>query len=103
MRPAPPLHPCPSANLHRHSQEQVKGGAGAGGQALRAGAGLTRDGQALLATAVTRMHLSVRGVSRVLRVSRTIADLAGDTQVSRRHVAEALQYRVRERTPSLES
>jgi magnesium chelatase family protein len=67
------------------------------GKALRAVAGLTRDGQALLATAVTRMHLSVRGVSRVLRVSRTIADLAGDAHVSRGHVAEALQYRVRDR------
>jgi magnesium chelatase family protein len=73
------------------------------GKALRAVAGLTRDGQALLATAVTRMHLSVRGVSRVLRVSRTIADLASEPQVSRGHVAEALQFRVRDRAPGQEA
>jgi len=72
------------------------------GKALRAGAALTRDGQTLLATAVTKMHLSVRGVSRVLRVSRTIADLAGDAHVSRGHVAEALQYRVRDRAAGQE-
>jgi magnesium chelatase family protein len=69
------------------------------GKTLRTAAGLTRDGQAMLATAVTRMHLSVRGVSRVLRVSRTIADLAGAPQVMRGHVAEALQFRVRDRAP----
>lgn len=73
------------------------------GKTLRAVAGLTRDGQALLATAVTRMHLSVRGVSRVLRVSRTIADLVGADRVSRSHVAEALQYRIRERSALLEA
>jgi magnesium chelatase family protein len=67
------------------------------GRALRAHARLSRDGQALLATAVTRMHLSVRGVSRVLRVARTISDLGGTTSVTRDHVAEALQLRVRDR------
>jgi magnesium chelatase family protein len=39
------------------------------------------------------MQLSVRGVSRVLRVSRTIADLAGAASVETGHLAEALQFR----------
>ena len=48
---------------------------------------------ALLARGIARLGLSVRGVSRVLRVARTIADLEGATAIERRHVAEALQFR----------
>lgn len=71
------------------------------GPALRRQAALAPDGRGLLATAVTRLHLSVRGVSRVLRVARTIADLGGASSVHRAHVAEALQFRVPDR-PGLE-
>lgn len=73
------------------------------GKSLRAIAALSRTGEALLATAVTRMHLSVRGVSRVLRVARTIADVAHTEHISRDHVAEALQFRVPDRAPSQEA
>ena len=48
---------------------------------------------ALVARSVARLGLSVRGVTRVLRVARTIADLEGALTVERRHVAEALQFR----------
>jgi magnesium chelatase family protein len=47
----------------------------------------------LLREAVDRWQLSVRGYHRVLRVARTIADLAGEEEVGETAVAEALQYR----------
>src|SRR5881394_3106766 len=50
-------------------------------------------GRKLLADAAAAMRLSARGFHRVLRVARTIADLAGAEQVGRIHVAEALSYR----------
>lgn len=54
---------------------------------------LTPETVGLLETAATRLALSARGVHRVLRVARTIADLADAEQLATPHVAEALQYR----------
>ncbi|SLJ95579.1 YifB family Mg chelatase-like AAA ATPase [Novosphingobium mathurense] len=51
------------------------------------------DGRRLLMQAAEAMRLSARGYTRVLRVARTIADLAGSKQIGRIHVAEALSYR----------
>jgi len=50
-------------------------------------------GQKLLYQAAEAMRLSARGYTRMLRVARTIADMAGAEQVGRIHVAEALSYR----------
>ncbi len=51
--------------------------------------------QALLRAAMRQMHLSARAYHRVLKVSRTIADLEGVEEIQAHHVAEALQYRTR--------
>jgi magnesium chelatase family protein len=57
---------------------------------------LDEAGENLMKAAVRQLHLSARGYHRVLKLSRTIADLAGDDSVRANHVAEALQYRPRQ-------
>lgn len=54
---------------------------------------LTKEAQALLDLSVKRMQLSARAFHRVLKLSRTIADLADCDTIEMAHVAEAVQYR----------
>jgi magnesium chelatase family protein len=60
---------------------------------LRAYCRVDAGGRRLLEAAMGRLGLSARGYDRVLKVARTIADLAGAEAIGVEHVAEAIQYR----------
>ncbi len=77
----------------RYADEGVATNAEIDGPALEAVATPDGEGMALLEKAADAMRLTARGYYRVLRVARTIADLAGSEGVSRLHVGEALSYR----------
>jgi magnesium chelatase family protein len=66
-----------------------------GSAELRLHCALDASGQSLMKAAVRQLSLSARGYHRVLKLARTIADLAGAEQIAPAHLAEAVQYRSR--------
>ncbi|TFI57412.1 ATP-binding protein [Sphingomonas parva] len=82
-----------AVQVARYDGEGARSNAEADGDLLERVATPDEPGRRLLAQAAEAMRLSARGFHRVLRVARTIADLAGSEAVHRVHVAEALSYR----------
>lgn len=62
-------------------------------QLLRAFCGITPVGEQLLKNAMEKLNLSARAYDRILKVSRTIADLEGREHIETHHLAEAIHYR----------
>jgi magnesium chelatase family protein len=54
---------------------------------------IDEKGENLLRAAITKLGLSARAYDRILKVSRTIADLSGDEEIKPEHLSEAIQYR----------
>ena len=77
----------------RYAEAGLRTNAEADGRLLEAVATPETAGAQLLSQAADSMRLTARGYHRVLRVARTIADLAGSETVRRVHIAEALSFR----------
>jgi magnesium chelatase family protein len=58
------------------------------------------DSQRLMEAAMNRLGLSARAYNRILKVSRTIADIEGSEKMSTEHISEAIQYRSLDRRVS---
>jgi magnesium chelatase family protein len=65
---------------------------------IRKHCAISTDGEKLLETAIQRLGLSARAHDRILKVSRTIADLEGAPSIEPKHLSEAIQYRTLDRT-----
>ncbi len=83
--------------LARFSGEKIHCNADMGHRQIRRHCRLNADGQELLKTAITELGLSARAYDRVLKVSRTIADLEASDEILPQYVSEAIQYRVLDR------
>jgi magnesium chelatase family protein len=83
------------AQRARYGEGGPQCNAEADGRALEAGLDALPEARALAEQAAEKLRLSARGYTRTLRVSRSIADLAGEARVNRAHVAEALAFRHR--------
>jgi len=81
-----------AARFAGHPEMRVN--ADAEGRILEEVASPDSDGRELLARVAERFGLSARGYHRILRVARTIADLAASAEVRKPHVAEAVSYRL---------
>jgi magnesium chelatase family protein len=64
---------------------------------LRTFCPLSREVRALLESAMSRLNLSARAYDRIIKVARTIADLAGSDNIEAAHIAEAINYRTLDR------
>lgn len=80
-------------SLNTQSARALRTNADAEGEVLEQIAIMDETARAILMQATEKMRLSARGYHRVLRVARTIADLAGAESINRLHISEALSYR----------
>lgn len=79
--------------LKRLSDEGIYSNSAMSSRQIRIFCGLDADSENLLEKAMTRQGLSARAHDRILKVSRTIADLAGSENIDSTHISEAINYR----------
>ena len=81
-----------------HSDAKVNCNARMGPRQIKQHRKLSDDSQELIRVAMTELNLSARAYDRILKVSRTVADLAQSDSITPEHVSEAIQYRTFDRT-----
>jgi magnesium chelatase family protein len=81
-----------------HSDAKVNCNARMGPRQIKQHCKLSDDSQELIRVAMTELNLSARAYDRILKVSRTVADLAASDAITPEHVSEAIQYRTFDRT-----
>jgi magnesium chelatase family protein len=82
-----------SIQLQRFHKTKIHANAQMGARDIKRYCSVKDDAEKLLETAINKLGLSARAYSRVLKVGRTIADLAGAENIEASHIAEAIQYR----------
>ena len=83
--------------LERFRGRKIFANARMGPRDVKKFCGIDAAGEKLLETAVTRLGMSARAYDRILKVARTIADLAGEAEIAPAHLSEAIQYRAMDR------
>jgi magnesium chelatase family protein len=80
-------------SIRFNDQREVYNNAMMSSQMVKKVCKISEEGKVLLKTAMEKLGLSARAYDRILRVSRTIADLANSNEIKIDHLAEAIQYR----------
>ena len=80
------------------SDKKVNCNARMGPRQIRQHCQLSDESQELIRVAMTELNLSARAYDRILKVSRTVADLQSSDEINTEHVSEAIQYRTFDRT-----
>ena len=84
-----------------HARKAIYANANMQSKEIREFCRLDSAGEELLKMAITKLGHSARAYDRILKVGRTIADMAGSAEIRPEHISEAIQYRSLDRTLSL--
>ena len=84
--------------IQRFKRTKIYSNAQMANRHIRAHCRIGNDAAVLLESAIERLGLSARAYNRILKISRTIADLNGTADIQTEHVTEAIQYRSLDRT-----